>query len=268
MKQYISFFKLKFTVGLQYRAAAIAGFCTQLFFGLVSIMVYIAFYGSGDAVDTDITLKQLITYMWLNQAFFSLIYIWHRDNEILNMIKNGDVSYELCRPQNLYLMWYIRILSSKLSSVTLRCIPLIIIVLLLPKPYNLSLPYSINSLIIFIFVLILSSLLVTGLVALFYVLTFYTTDGKGVMSMYSSIAEILSGQIVPIPLFPKILKGIASLLPFAYISDFAFRIYCGNIVGIEIWKGIIIQMFWIVVIIFVGMKLTDKILQRVVVQGG
>ena len=61
MKQYISFFKLKFSVGLQYRAAAIAGLCTQLFFGLVFIMVYIAFYGSGDASNVDISLRQIIT---------------------------------------------------------------------------------------------------------------------------------------------------------------------------------------------------------------
>lgn len=267
MKQYISFFKLKFSAGLQYRAAAVAGLCTQLFFGLVFIMVYMAFYGSGDA-NVDITLRQIITYMWLNQAFFSLIYIWHRDNEILNMIKNGNVAYELCRPQNLYLMWFTRILSSKLSSVTLRCLPLIIIALLLPEPYNLAGPYSFTSFIIFLIVLFLSSLLVTALVTLIYVLTFYTTDGKGVMGIYSSIAEILSGQVVPIPLFPAILKGIVSLLPFAYISDFAFRIYCGNIIGNDIWQGIIIQVFWIVIIIFVGMKLTDKILKKVVVQGG
>ena len=47
MKQYISFFKLKFSVGLQYRAAALAGIATQIFFGLVYIMVYTAFYRSG-----------------------------------------------------------------------------------------------------------------------------------------------------------------------------------------------------------------------------
>ena len=45
--------------------------------------------------------------------------------------------------------------------------------------------------------------------------------------MYCSIAEILSGQVIPIPLFPTFLKNIAILLPFAYISDFSFRIYSG-----------------------------------------
>ena len=268
MKQYISFFKLKFTVGLQYRAAALAGLSTQLFFGLVFVMVYIAFYGSGDASSVSITLKEITTYMWLNQGFFALIYIWHRDNEILNMIKKGDVAYELCRPSNLYIMWFSRILASKLSSVSLRCLPLLLIAFLLPQPYNLSLPYSINSFIMFIIVLTISSLLVTALVTLIYVLTFYTTDGKGVMGMYCSIAEILSGQIVPLPLFPNILKGIVSLLPFAYISDFAFRIYTGNIKGIELYQGLVLEVFWVITIIFIGIKITNSILKKVVVQGG
>ena len=34
MRQYLSFFKLKFAVGLQYKAAALAGLATQIFFGL------------------------------------------------------------------------------------------------------------------------------------------------------------------------------------------------------------------------------------------
>lgn len=53
MRQYISFFKLKFAVGLQYKTAAIAGLATQIFFGLVFISVYIAFYNSGDANTGD-----------------------------------------------------------------------------------------------------------------------------------------------------------------------------------------------------------------------
>ncbi len=80
MKQYISFFKLKFSVGLQYRAAALAGIATQVFFGLVYIMVYTAFYRSGKT-SVDMTYQQLVTYMWLNQAFFSLICVWHKYQE-------------------------------------------------------------------------------------------------------------------------------------------------------------------------------------------
>lgn len=267
MKQYLSFFKLKFSIGLQYKAAALAGMATQIFFGLIFIMVYVAFYSSGTN-SADITLKEIIPYLWLNQAFFSLICIWHKDNEILNMIRKGDVAYELCRPQNLYVMWFIRILASKLSSVILRCSPLIIVALLLPSPYNLTLPSSITAFIFFIVTLLISSLLVTALVTLIYVLIFYSIDNKGIMGMYCSIAEILSGQVIPIPLFPTFLKTIAVLLPFAYISDFSFRIYSGNIAGTAIFQGIIIEITWLIILITIGVIATKNILKRITVQGG
>ncbi len=267
MKQYISFFKLKFAVGLQYKAAALAGLATQIFFGLVFIMVYMAFYNSGTNT-TDISFKQIVQYQWLSQAFFSLIYIWHKDNEIMNMIKKGDVAYELCRPQNLYIMWFTRILASKLSAVVLRCIPVIIIAFLLPEPYNLTLPASIGAFIFFLITLLISSILVTALVTMMYVLIFYSIDSKGIMGMYCGIAEVLAGQIVPIPFFPKFLKIITSFLPFAYISDFSFRIYSGNIVGSRIFEGITIELFWLILLIILGILSTNKILKRVSVQGG
>lgn len=267
MKQYISFFKLKFATGLQYKAAAIAGLATQIFFGFVFIMVYVAFYGSGTN-DVDMTLRELIQYMWLGQAFFSLVFVWHKDNEILNMIKNGNVAYELCRPQNLYVMWFVRILASKLSSVLLRCIPLLIIAFLLPAPYNLSLPINFAAFIFFILSLAVSSLLVTSLVAFLYLIIFYSIDSKGIMGVYCSIAEILAGQVIPIPLFPTFLRTVAVVLPFAYISDFSFRIYSGNITGVAIGQGLIVQITWLIIMIILGLVLSNKILKRVSVQGG
>ena len=73
MKTYLSYFKLKFKTGLQYRAAALAGISTQIFFGIVYISVYVAFYES-DSSNLPMELSELVSYLWLNQCFFSLIY--------------------------------------------------------------------------------------------------------------------------------------------------------------------------------------------------
>lgn len=267
MKQYISFFKLKFTVGLQYRAAAIAGLATQLFFGFVNIFVYMAFYSSGSSENVGITIEQLTTYLWLNQTFFALIYIWYRDNDLIKMIRNGDVAYELCRPSNLYIMWFARILAAKLSSALLRGIPLLFIASILPKPYRLIYP-DLKTIILFIFIMIISSILITSIIVLMYVISFYLLDERGVVGIFSTISDILSGQAIPLALFPKSLGYIVSFLPFAYISDFAFQVFCKNITGSAIIKGLIVDISWLIIIIFVGIKLTDKILKRVVVQGG
>lgn len=267
MKQYISFFKLKFTVGLQYRAAAIAGISTQLFFGFVNILVYMAFYSSGTTNNVGISIEQLTTYLWLNQSFFALIYIWFRDNDLLKMIKNGDIAYELCRPSNLYIMWFTRILATKLSSVLLRGVPLLIIASILPNPFRIIYP-DIQTILLFILIMAISSILITAIIVLIYVISFYMLDEGGIMGIFSSISDILSGQAIPLALFPNALKSIVSFLPFAYISDFAFQVFCKNITGLSIIKGLIVDILWIIIIIFLGIKLTDKILKRVVVQGG
>ena len=93
MRAYVNYFRLRVITALQYRAAAISGFFTQLFFGFIYLMVYLAFYESGD--NYPMALKDLIAYLWLNQAFFSLVYMWTKDQEFLAMIKNGNIAYEL-----------------------------------------------------------------------------------------------------------------------------------------------------------------------------
>lgn len=266
MKKYISFFKLKLTIGLQYRAAALAGLSTQLFFGFVNIMVYMAFYSSGES-DVSITIQQLTTYLWLNQTFFALIYIWFKDNEILNMIRNGDLAYELCRPENLYIMWFIRILASKLSQTILRGIPLLAFVSLIPKPYRIIYP-DIKTIIIFIIAMIIASLLITSLIVLMYLISIYTLDEKGIFTIFSTISDILSGQSIPLALFPQALSKICSFLPFAYISDFAFRVFCKHITGTAILKGLLIQTTWLIVTVSIGLIISKIVLRRAVIQGG
>lgn len=267
MKKYLSFFKLKFSIGLQYRAAAIAGICTQLFFGFVYIMVYKAFYTSGNA-DVSMSLKDTTTYIWLNQIFYSLIRTWHYDGELIKTIKNGNIAYELCRPQNIYSMWFTRLLSSKLSGVFLRALPMIIVIAFLPSSIGMRLPYSSVSFLAFVLALIISGLLVSAIITIVYIFISYAVDEKGIVSFHYSISELLSGQIMPLPLMPKFLSTFASFLPFAYVSDFAFRIYVGNITGLAIIKGLIFEILWLIILVLIGRLLTQRIVKKVSIQGG
>ena len=81
MKKYISFFRLRFAMGLQYRAAALAGMVTQFFWGGMNILMYAAFYES-DPAAFPMGLDAVCTYVWLQQAFLSLFMLWQYDNSI------------------------------------------------------------------------------------------------------------------------------------------------------------------------------------------
>ena len=150
---YLSYFRTQIITGLQYKVAALAGLCTQFFWGFLYVMIYQAFYSHAD--NSTINFNELVTYVWLNQAFFALIYIRMKDSDILNSIKTGTVAYELCRPYDLYNWWYIKMIAKKYASVLLRFLPIIVVAFLLPKPYALSLPITPVSFILFLITLLL-----------------------------------------------------------------------------------------------------------------
>ena len=267
MKSYLSYFKLKFKMGLQYRMAAFAGISTQVFFGIIYVSVYIAFYES-DSSALPMELGKLISYLWLCQAFYALIHMWYRDKEIINLIKKGNIAYELCRPQDLYFMWASKIYGERISSVVLRFLPVIVFSLLLPSPYNLDLSITFDRFLVFVISLFLSSLLMTVIVLLYHVICLFTLDEKGIVNIFMVVSDILSGLVIPIPFFPTILQNISNILPFRYVSDFPFRLYVGDIGLNEGIIGIFIQFIWIVILVVIGKLITNKALKKAVIQGG
>lgn len=267
MRFYKSYFKLRFITNLQYRSAALAGIATQLFFGMIYILVYLAFYESASGRE-PMEMGQLVSYLWLNQTFFSLVYMFYKDKEIYNLIRNGNVSYELTRPKSLYFMWYFKIMAQRLSDVTLRSIPIIIIAALLPKPYNLGTPLSIFSFILFLLALIIGTFLMTAIITLYHILTLKTLNEQGIVNIFMAISDLFSGGVVPIPFFPLFLQKIANILPFRYVSDLSFRLYSGNIGIKEGLYGVIVQLIWLLIIILLGNYLLMKNLKKIVVQGG
>ena len=266
MRGYISYFKSEILVKLQYRTAAFAGVLTQFFWGFLYVFVYEAFYNYAK-VDT-INFKELMCYVWLNQAFFSLLLLSIKDNEINDKIKNGMVAYELTRPYDLYLWWYIKIISKRYAMCILRFSPILIAAFLLPKPYNLSLPYSFTSFILFLVALFLGTLLITSICMIMQIIGFFTYQDKGITSLICIIGSLLSGIDIPLPLMPKSLLKITEYLPFRLIGDLSSRLYSGNINTIYGLKSILLQIIWIIVLVFIGKKLMKFALKKVSVQGG
>lgn len=267
MKAYISVFRLRIYHGLQYRAAALAGIATQFFFGFIFIMVYQAFYsqsGSG----FPISLSQLITYVWLQQAFLAFVMLWFRDNELFQLITSGNVAYELCRPSGIYGLWYAKLLAQRLASAILRSLPILIIAFFLPEAYRLPLPENFTAFLLFVVALLLGLLMIVALSMLMYISVFITLSAAGSLLMFAVVGEFLAGMVLPIPLMPSWLQSIVYVLPFSWTADFPFRVYSGHIPQNEALIGIGIQLIWFVALVAIGRFAMGRVLRKIVVQGG
>ncbi|MDP4152435.1 MAG: ABC transporter permease [Bacillota bacterium] len=267
MKKYYSFFKMRFISGLQYRAAAWAGVATQFAWGFMNILLFHAFYKSNpDAFPMG--FKQLSSYIWLQQAFLTLFMTWLMETDIFTLITDGGVAYELCRPADLYGMWFARNMAARMSRAFLRCVPVLVVSSLLPAPYGLSLPSGVTAAILFIPSLLLGLLVAVAFCMLIYISTFYTMSPQGIRILATSAVELLSGGIVPLPFLPDGIRQVFEALPFASMQNVPLRIYCGNISGSDAVISLSLQIFWAAAMTIGGWLLMKKALTRVVVQGG
>lgn len=267
MRVYRSVLKLRLLMGMQYRAAALAGVATQFFWGFITIMVFEAFYEYAVTAQ-PISLKEIITYIWLKQAFLVLVTIWFRDNELFDLITSGNIAYELCRPCGLYGFWYAKLLAQRLSSALLRCFPILIVAFFLPKPYDMTLPPNFTAFILFLCSLIFGLLLLVAISMFMYISVFITMSPTGSLLAFSVLGEFFAGLIIPVPLMPQWLQNIAYVLPFRWSADFPFRVYSGHIPQNEAVIGIVIQLVYIVALIGLGRLALNSALKKVVVQGG
>ena len=91
MKKYISFFRLRFVMGLSYRAAAWAGIATQFVWGGMEIAMFRAFYGA-EPEHFPMTMDGAVSYVWLQQAFLALFAAWMLEGEVFESIKDGNIA--------------------------------------------------------------------------------------------------------------------------------------------------------------------------------
>ncbi len=267
MKKYLSFFRLRFSTGLQYRAAAWAGVVTQFFWGFMLIATFHVFYKSNPEV-FPMTLEATSNYIWLQQAFLAFFSTWMMENEIFDVISNGNLAYELCRPIHVYDMWFARSIATRMSRAVLRCFPILIFAGFLPKSYGLTMPKDLVHFVLFVFTLLLGVALTVAFCMLVYVLTFFTISPQGIKILASCLVEFFAGALIPLPFFPDGLRKVMELLPFASMQNVALRIYSGDYGFSEMIRAMILQVIWFVILFVSGRCLCAYAEKKATIQGG
>ena len=165
-------------------------------------------------------------------------------------------------------MWFFKNMAVRLSRVVLRCFPILVVAVLLPKPYGVSLPQSVTAGLLFPLSLVLGFLVLVAFSMLIYISAFYTISPMGIRILATSAVEFLAGGVIPIPFFPAWLQPVMNALPFASMQNTPFLIYTGHIGGREALEAILLQGVWLVLLVGIGRVWIRHATRRVVLQGG
>jgi ABC-2 type transport system permease protein len=270
VQPYVAVFRARFQLLLQYRAAALAGFGTQCWWGAIKVMVFTAFLSG--AVASPMTIRQAVDYIWLGQALLMML-PWSADQELARMVRSGDVAYERLRPLDTYAYWYARALARRTAPPLLRAIPLVLLTGVgLPVlgfgEWGLSAPAGFAAAALFAVSMVFVIALASAFSTLLDLLVVATLSERGVNTFVAPLATVFSGSLVPLPLLPDWMQPIMRYQPFAGLLDFPLRIYSGQLAGSEAVAAMVRQAAWVIVFIAIGRALTVRVMTHLQTQGG
>lgn len=272
VRPYAAAFAARFMLMLQYRAAALAGFATQCWWGGIKVMVFAAFYAAAPEAAGSLSLSQTITYIWLAQALLALV-PWGGDPEIGQAVRSGAIGYDRLRPIDTYGWWYAR----AAAWMTARALPRAALMLafagvLLPLvglgTWSWRPPPNLVQACLFGASAILLVALSSAWVMLLNLAAVRFLDERGVNALTSSLIIVFSGNLLPLPLFPDWMQGFLFVQPFAGMLDIPVRIYSGDLTGSWALAGLGLQAGWTLAFVALGRLWMRQAMGRLQMQGG
>ncbi len=274
LRPYLAVFAGRLQLTLQYRTAALAGFATQLWFGVIRIMIFAAFYAGVAAGQGHLpmSLGNAVAYTWLGQAFLAFL-PWSADPEVADMVRSGAVAYERLRPVDTYAWWYVRALAWSMARVAPRALLMfgfaaVVLPLVGLGKWGLAPPPTIEAGLMFCLSVAGMIVLSASLTMAINIVMVSSLNDRGVNTLAAPLVNVLSGMVVPLAFFPGWLTPILRAQPIAGLADIPFSIYFGGLTGAQAWAGVGLQFAWTAVLILVGRWQLGGAMARLQIQGG
>ncbi|WP_375268374.1 ABC transporter permease [Phenylobacterium sp.] len=274
VRPYAAAFTSRFLLMLQYRAAALAGFATQCWWGGIKVMIYSAFFAAAPAAaaGAPMSLAQVITYTWLAQALLALT-PWSADPEIALAVRTGGVAYDRLRPLDTYALWYVR----GAAWMASRAVPRAALMLLaagfvLPliglSDWAWKPPATFAAAALFAIALPLALALSAAFLMIVNVVVAATLTDRGPNILFNALIIVFSGNLLPLALYPDWARTALLVQPFAGMLDIPLRLYVGELSGAAAAGGLALQAFWTLTLIALGRWALSRVMRRLEVQGG
>jgi ABC-2 type transport system permease protein len=259
---YLALARQAFRTALAYRAATIAGFLTNAFFGVLIASTYIALFRYRPHV-AGYGVARMLAYVWFTQGLIMVVALWGWW-EIALSIRSGDVVADLARPADYYLSWLCRDLGRAAHAVLFRWLPTLALGML---AYGIALP-SLTVAPALALSLLLAVVVSFAWRFLINISAFWLIDVRGAGMLALSLSNFLSGFLVPIAFFPGWLRTAAAWLPFQAILTTPSNLYLGRIGGMDALGALLGQAAWAVTMSLLCYGALARARRRLEVQGG
>lgn len=202
--------------------------------------------------------KQLMLTYVLGVSILAGLVLSSRSIDVGGQISTGELSNLLLKPLNYFRYWFFRDLADKLVNISCASVELFLIYIIL-KPV-IFLPSNFNQILIFLIAAILGMLIYFYLSFLISLTTFWYVEHNGwpARFLFTVLVVFVAGVLFPLDIFPEKIFSFIKLLPTTYLLFFPLQLWLGRLSSLLVAQGIILSLFWIIVLKLLTKLLWDK----------
>jgi ABC-2 type transport system permease protein len=246
-----------------YRASALAGLVTNIFFGLMRAYVLIALYNHQPVV-AGLTMQDAITYTGLTQAIIVYLSIFG-SYDLMKAVHQGEIVSDLLKPINLFTFWLAQDLGRALVGFLLRGLTIMIIYALI---FKITYPESFMQWMALFVALFLSWLISFSYRFLVNLTAFWSPDARGIGRFAFIIVMFFSGFLMPLTFLPDWVQTLAYVTPFPHMLNTIVEIYLGALTGVNVIWALLAQLAWAVGLMVLCQWVLRRGTRRLVILGG
>jgi ABC-2 type transport system permease protein len=237
-------------IGLQNNLAYRVNFLARALFGLIPLVAILSLWqkiyagkAPGDLV-AGYTLAQMISYYLLVTVVDALTAVNEDDWQIAADIKDGNISQFLLKPID-YLGYRLCLFfAGRIGYLAIAALPLALFILYWRAAFVL--PASWATLGLFLVSALFTALLQFFISYTLAMLAFWVLEVSTFIFIVFAFEYLASGHLFPLDILPPVVAKVLAFTPFPYQLYFPISVYLGKVTGPELWRGLAIQLFWVV----------------------
>tara|TARA_B100000287_G_scaffold181511_1_gene171650 strand:- start:5023 stop:5847 length:825 start_codon:yes stop_codon:yes gene_type:complete len=262
-RKYYSVLKMSWIQTLEYRANAVVGAFAILSGLLIEYLLLSKVFSdeiaSNSAIQSFASFNHLIIYIMLCMMVGQLKSSWHNSMMMIDEIRSGELNKYLIKPISYFSYNFMNFIGHNSLFYIVYFIMMGLVPIIMGPGYAFN---GLLQIIGFLLTLFISVFLSYSTYFCMICFGFWFGEVRALIISYNVFNIFLSGQLIPISLFPDGLKQFVMNSPFRYMVDFPVSIATASKFNFEYFlDGVFIQILWCI-----AMYLTGKMIYNLGIQ--
>lgn len=215
---------------------------------LISLGFLILFWQVISNTNPEIfTFKKIVSYFLISEAVRDLTFFNNGKlgGTFQKRINNGALSNFLIKPIDILRYHFAEFVGKRATVLGYAIFTLTVGIIIFPPQHYINY-------LLFATSLVFTTIAGAGISVLLGIAGFYTPEARGIRHAFEHTDRILSGALIPLDYFPKVLRTFANNTPFPVLTYYPIKIIQEGGLTIETGRMLLMSAFWAVVLITVS----------------